>query len=100
MRPAGRPIGAGAGGGGSGSYTWSSSSGSSSAPSVPYAPVRSQHALSIRGQRVLFPYEPYPCQRIFIERLVEVLQNGQNALLESPTGTGKVRRSDNGRGQV
>lgn len=49
-----------------------------------------QTPINVRNLQVQFPYEPYPCQRIFIERLVEVLQVGQNALLESPTGTGKT----------
>ena len=39
-----------------------------------------------------FPFEPYPPQKMFIERLIEALQRGENALLESPTGTGKVSR--------
>lgn len=43
-----------------------------------------------RGVKVTFPFTPYPCQRTYIERVIEALQNRQNALLESPTGTGKV----------
>ena len=44
-----------------------------------------------RGVDVAFPYaSPYACQKVFVERLIEALQQRQNALLESPTGTGKV----------
>ena len=44
-----------------------------------------------RGVEVAFPYAaPYDCQKLFVERLIDALQTQQNALLESPTGTGKV----------
>eukprot|EP00727_Mastigamoeba_balamuthi_P005711 m51a1_g176 putative regulator of telomere elongation helicase 1-like (853) ;mRNA; r:584092-587690 len=47
--------------------------------------------LSIRGVDVQFPYaSPYPCQLVYMERLIQALQEGKNALLESPTGTGKT----------
>jgi Rad3-related DNA helicase len=39
---------------------------------------------------VEFPYEAYPCQLDYMTRVIEALQTGQNALLESPTGTGKT----------
>jgi len=47
--------------------------------------------LVVRGVTVDFPHTPYDCQSVYMERVIEALQEGQNALLESPTGTGKVR---------
>jgi Rad3-related DNA helicase len=46
--------------------------------------------LFIRQVPVEFPFEPYPCQVRYMEHVIEALQTGQNALLESPTGTGKT----------
>lgn len=37
-----------------------------------------------------FPYEAYPCQLDYMSRVIEALQEKRNALLESPTGTGKT----------
>ncbi|XP_042057083.1 regulator of telomere elongation helicase 1 homolog isoform X1 [Salvia splendens] len=45
---------------------------------------------NIRGINVDFPYEAYDCQLVYMERVIESLQNKSNALLESPTGTGKT----------
>ncbi|KAL0808272.1 hypothetical protein Bca101_100764 [Brassica carinata] len=45
---------------------------------------------SIRGINVEFPFEAYPCQIIYMDKVIESLQNKCNALLESPTGTGKT----------
>eukprot|EP00301_Raphidiophrys_heterophryoidea_P002741 c11272_g1_i1.p1 GENE.c11272_g1_i1~~c11272_g1_i1.p1 ORF type:complete len:483 (-),score=132.00 c11272_g1_i1:1223-2644(-) len=44
----------------------------------------------ISGIEVEFPYEAYPCQLRYMELVITALQKGQNALLESPTGTGKT----------
>ncbi|CAB3234768.1 unnamed protein product [Arctia plantaginis] len=44
----------------------------------------------ISGIPVNFPFEPYEVQKIYMERVIESLQNNTNALLESPTGTGKT----------
>lgn len=44
----------------------------------------------IRGLRVRFPFKAYECQLVFMERVIQALQEGTNALLESPTGTGKT----------
>jgi regulator of telomere elongation helicase 1 len=46
--------------------------------------------LSVRGLNVEFPFEPYPCQVDYIDKVLEALTTGNNALLESPTGTGKT----------
>lgn len=44
----------------------------------------------VRGVRVSFPHEAYECQLVYMERVVEALEEGKHALLESPTGTGKT----------
>ena len=45
----------------------------------------------VRGVWVSFPYaSPYAAQLDMMDRVVEALQTGANALLESPTGTGKT----------
>ncbi|KFK42398.1 hypothetical protein AALP_AA2G251000 [Arabis alpina] len=45
---------------------------------------------SIRGIDVDFPFEAYPSQITYMDRVIESLQNKCHALLESPTGTGKT----------
>lgn len=45
---------------------------------------------NIRGIDVDFPYEAYDCQLVYMEKVIQSLQNKCNALLESPTGTGKT----------
>jgi regulator of telomere elongation helicase 1 len=44
----------------------------------------------VRGVPVSFPYTPYPCQVDYMAKVLEALDGGTNALLESPTGTGKT----------
>lgn len=44
----------------------------------------------IAGIPVTFPFEPYEVQKAYMEKVIECLQNNTNALLESPTGTGKT----------
>ena len=39
-----------------------------------------------RSYSVDFPYDAYDCQVTMMERVVEALHAGENALLESPTG--------------
>ncbi|KAM3961847.1 regulator of telomere elongation helicase 1 [Aphomia sociella] len=46
--------------------------------------------IMIAGIPVNFPFEPYEVQKAYMERVIESLQNNTNALLESPTGTGKT----------
>lgn len=46
--------------------------------------------ISINGIQVDFPYPPYPAQIRYMSSVIDSLRNGQNALLESPTGTGKT----------
>ncbi|XP_060973605.1 regulator of telomere elongation helicase 1 homolog isoform X3 [Cannabis sativa] len=44
----------------------------------------------IRGIDVDFPFEAYDCQLVYMEKVIQALQEKCNALLESPTGTGKT----------
>lgn len=44
----------------------------------------------LEGHRVLFPYKAYECQKDYMRRVIEAASRQQNALLESPTGTGKT----------
>ncbi|XP_059642020.1 regulator of telomere elongation helicase 1 homolog [Cornus florida] len=44
----------------------------------------------IRGIHVDFPFEAYDCQLVYMEKVIQSLQDRCNALLESPTGTGKT----------
>lgn len=44
----------------------------------------------IDGIPVEFPHAAYPCQLTFMEHVLRALKNRENALLESPTGTGKT----------
>jgi regulator of telomere elongation helicase 1 len=46
--------------------------------------------IDILGIPVDFPKTPYDCQIQYMTKVIEALNNGQNALLESPTGTGKT----------
>ncbi|XP_051147548.1 regulator of telomere elongation helicase 1 homolog isoform X2 [Andrographis paniculata] len=45
---------------------------------------------TIRGINVDFPYKAYDCQLVYMEKVIQSLQDKRNALLESPTGTGKT----------
>uniref|UniRef100_A0A4W4EBL9 Regulator of telomere elongation helicase 1 n=1 Tax=Electrophorus electricus TaxID=8005 RepID=A0A4W4EBL9_ELEEL len=46
--------------------------------------------LTLRGITVEFPFTPYPCQKDYMNKVIECLQNKVNGVLESPTGTGKT----------
>ncbi|RHY19829.1 hypothetical protein DYB32_010166, partial [Aphanomyces invadans] len=46
--------------------------------------------LDIRGIPVAFPFTPYASQLVYMEKVILALETKQNALLESPTGTGKT----------
>lgn len=46
--------------------------------------------LPINGVTIDFPYTPYGPQIRYMSRVIDALRAGHNALLESPTGTGKT----------
>jgi regulator of telomere elongation helicase 1 len=46
--------------------------------------------VTIRKIPVDFPYEAYSSQLLYMEKVIQCLQEGSNGLLESPTGTGKT----------
>lgn len=46
--------------------------------------------VSICGIDVHFPFTPYENQKTYMETAMKALHNAENALLESPTGTGKT----------
>ncbi|XP_053624650.1 regulator of telomere elongation helicase 1 homolog [Plodia interpunctella] len=46
--------------------------------------------IMISGIPVTFPFEPYEVQKAYMGKVIDSLQNNTNALLESPTGTGKT----------
>jgi regulator of telomere elongation helicase 1 len=46
--------------------------------------------VELRGIQVHFPFQPYPCQKAYMTKVIEALHHSENALLESPTGTGKT----------
>lgn len=46
--------------------------------------------ITVNGIQVDFPYPPYPPQIRYMAGVIESLRAGHNALLESPTGTGKT----------
>jgi Rad3-related DNA helicase len=48
-----------------------------------------QQRVPIGGVPVLFPFKPYPSQRAMMAKVIQSLNQGANALLESPTGSGK-----------
>ena len=39
---------------------------------------------------IMFPMKPYQVQVDYMEKVIESCKTGNNALLESPTGTGKT----------
>lgn len=46
--------------------------------------------VTINGIEIDFPYPPYGAQIRYMSLVIDGLRNGHNALLESPTGTGKT----------
>ena len=49
------------------------------------------HEYSMSGVRVRFPAKAYPSQVAMMSKIITGLQRSQNALLESPTGSGKQK---------
>eukprot|EP00536_Pseudo-nitzschia_multiseries_P009346 jgi/Psemu1/200477/e_gw1.258.22.1 len=46
--------------------------------------------VELRGIPVHFPFKPYKCQEDYMGKVLDALLRSENALLESPTGTGKT----------
>ena len=59
---------------------------SSTAPPFSSTPT----TIELRGVPIHFPFKPYDCQETYMGALLDALHKGENALLESPTGTGKT----------
>ncbi|KAG0302920.1 Fanconi anemia group J protein, partial [Dissophora globulifera] len=57
----------------------------SKASAIPAAPIE----FTTHGVKIKFPFTPYKSQKDMMSRIVEALQKQENALLESPTGSGK-----------
>ena len=55
-------------------------------------PTRATNRVLIQGHHVAFPTgkRPFPAQYALMGRIIQALKTGKNALLESPTGTGKT----------
>ena len=49
-----------------------------------------QIKIKVDDVEILFPMKPYQVQIDYMEKVVESCKKGANALLESPTGTGKT----------
>lgn len=47
-------------------------------------------SVTINNVDVDFPFSPYECQKDYMGHVIKALQLKQNAILESPTGTGKT----------
>ena len=52
--------------------------------------LKTQHQQVIDGNTVYFPFTPYDCQTSYMQQVIKACSSQQNALLESPTGTGKT----------
>ncbi|CAI2382215.1 unnamed protein product [Moneuplotes crassus] len=50
-------------------------------------------SFEIGGIKVKFPFEPYGIQKNYMQRLIKAVETKKNAMLESPTGTGKTLSS-------
>ena len=54
------------------------------------AKKQKQHELNIDGIQIFFPHQPYENQIVYMKKVIEALNKGAIAGLESPTGTGKT----------
>jgi regulator of telomere elongation helicase 1 len=53
-------------------------------------PLSPPTTLELSGIRIHFPFRPYQCQITYMQTVIDALLKSENALLESPTGTGKT----------
>ena len=49
----------------------------------------SEKSFTYEGVKVNFPFEPYDIQKDYMRLVIDSILNCKNAMLESPTGTGK-----------
>ena len=47
-------------------------------------------SIDLQGTEIHFPFKPYDCQLEYMNKVIGALNRSENALLESPTGTGKT----------
>jgi len=52
--------------------------------------AKNQTKLNCNGVQIYFPFPPYPAQVEYMTSVVKACESAQNALIESPTGTGKT----------
>jgi regulator of telomere elongation helicase 1 len=52
--------------------------------------IKKSVKLSVSSIPIFFPFKPYKCQEEYMAKVIQSLNNNKNALLESPTGTGKT----------
>ena len=57
---------------------------------IDYIKAKNQEKIDIQGIPIYFPYKPYENQVVYMSKVIESLNNGCIAALESPTGTGKT----------
>ena len=53
-------------------------------------PLSPPTTLKLNGISIHFPFRPYDCQKDYMQTVLNALLKSENALLESPTGTGKT----------
>lgn len=46
--------------------------------------------INVNGITIHFPYEPYSIQIDYMSKIIQAIEGRTHAVLESPTGTGKV----------
>lgn len=51
---------------------------------------KTHRKLRLSEHEVYFPYDPYDVQNAYMDKVLKAIKDGENALLESPTGTGKT----------
>eukprot|EP00934_Nitzschia_sp_Nitz4_P001171 Nitzschia sp. Nitz4//scaffold2_size372955//57610//61680//NITZ4_000371-RA/size372955-snap-gene-0.9-mRNA-1//1//CDS//3329546620//1171//frame0 len=70
------------------SHSGSSGTELSRRPQAP--PISPPTTVELNGIPIHFPFQPYKCQEDYMEKVLDALLRSENALLESPTGTGKT----------
>ena len=52
--------------------------------------IKNEYVWKILKYNVKFPFQPYEIQKDYMAKVIKAWSNSENALLESPTGTGKT----------